>query len=169
MLKSKQYDKIDIQKLFEDLGYNGYSLHYERHFDANGKEIEQIYYPKIKRELIKQSYLKPLLAKHLGCKPSEIFVGKYFGNGKNIKYVIGDLLSPYLAKDCKIEKVFGSVNIKNYQGDFPKVFSMPATHKFSIKGDGCAKIDTSMFNNFTHINNQNEWREICQDGEFCRE
>ncbi|MBQ3494444.1 MAG: hypothetical protein IJA69_03425 [Clostridia bacterium] len=160
LLKTKQYHKININSLLEDLGYNGYSLHYERHYNQQGEVIEEKYYPAAKRRLFKQPMLKPLIARYLGCKPGEVFVGKYFGNGKKIKFVVGDLMSSYLSKDCAIEKVFGSVDIKNYQGEFSKLFSLPSTEKFSVHGDGNAKLDVADFFNgleVTEIDSQTEW------------
>ena len=128
LFNHKFYSKINVKKLLEDLGYNGYSLHKD---DANQNDI---YYPITKRKLLSQPMLKPLIAKYLGCKTYEVFVGKYTGNGKNVKYVVGDLISQYLHKDCKIKKVFGSVKITNYIGNYQNVFDIESTNGFSILG-----------------------------------
>lgn len=140
LFNNKMYSKINVKQLIEDLGYNGYSLHKE--VDAH-----EIYYPVAKRKLLTQPMLKPLIAKYLGCKTYEVQVGKYVGNGKNVKYVVGDLISQYLNKDCQIQKVFGSVKIKNYLGDFDKVFEIPSTNGFSITGTKTQNFKTSWFDN----------------------
>lgn len=129
LFKNKMYSKIDVEKLLEDLGYNGYNLH-----KADGENSNNIYYPTIKRKLLSQPMLKPLIAKYLGCKTYEVFVGKYTGNGKNVKYVVGDLISQYLHEACQIQKVFGSVKIKDYIGDYQNVFDIESTNGFSILG-----------------------------------
>ena len=141
-LNNKMYSKINVNKLIEDLGYNGYDLH--KDYDVNPK---QIYYPSIKRKILSQPMLKPIIAKHLGCQTSEVQIGKYVGNGKNVKYVVGDLISQYLHQDCKIQKVFGSVKIKNYIGDFNKVFEIASTNGFSITGTKTQNFKTSWFDN----------------------
>lgn len=124
---NKMYSKINVKKLLEDLGYNGYDLHKGESSNATG-----IYYPLAKRKLFSQPMLKPMLAKYLGCKTSEIYIGRYFGNGKNVKYVVGDMMSPYLHEDCQIKKVFGSVKIVNYTGKFKNVFDIESTNGFNL-------------------------------------
>ena len=113
LFNEKRYKEIDVESLINDLAYNGYSLHYK---DCSTKE--RLYYPLVKRELIHQPMLKPLIAKHLHCKTEEIYIGKYQGNGKGIKYIIGDCLSNFIVKDSCLKKVFGSIKIKSYQGEF---------------------------------------------------
>ena len=122
----KRYDKINVSSLIEDLSYNGFSLRYK---DCDVKE--KLFYPRIKRELIKHSMLKPMLAKYLNCKTDEVFIGKYQGNGKGIKYIIGDCISNYIVKDSALKKVYGSINIKSYFGEFD-VFNLPATLGVSV-------------------------------------
>lgn len=135
LLSHKQYSKIDVNKLIDDLAYNGFSLH------NNAKSSNDIYYPFIKRMLFTQPMLKPLIAKHLGCKPSEVFVGKYSSNGKNVKYIVGDLISSYLSEDCSIEKVFGSIKIKNYKGPYKYVFNIETTLNCDIKSPNGVEMD----------------------------
>ena len=122
----KRYDKINVSSLIEDLSYNGFSLRYK---DCDVKE--KLFYPRIKRELIKHPMLKPMLAKYLNCKTDEVFIGKYQGNGKTIKYIIGDCISNYIVKDSALIKVYGSINIKSYFGEF-NVFNLPATLGVSV-------------------------------------
>lgn len=128
----KQYDKIEISSLINDLGYNGYSLHFPGSTKPNNKRI---YYPIAKRKLLLQPMLKPLIAKHLGCKTFELAVGKYTGNGEGVKYVVGDVISKYLHKNCSIEKVYGSINIENYLGEF-NPFKIKSTLNFKVTGTG---------------------------------
>lgn len=130
LFESRQYDKIDVSQLIDDIGYNGYDLHYEGCLGVSKKR----YYPRVKREIISQAMLKPLIAKHLDCQTNDIFIGKYQGNGKNVKYVIGDLISRFLDNDCKIEKVFGSVDIVDYHGDFTDFYKIDCSGSFKIFG-----------------------------------
>lgn len=124
------YNQIDVEQLIDDMAYNGYNLHYKNCMNEPDKK----FYPKIKRELIKQPMLKPMIAKFLGCKPSEVYVGRYYGNGVNHKYIIGDLHSTYLDKRCGIETVFGSIDIMGYQGEFEKFGQIESTLDFKIEG-----------------------------------
>ena len=142
LLNNKKYSKINIKKLIEDFGYNGYNLH-----NDNESNYKGIYYPAIKRKLLSHPMLKPLIAKYLGCKTNEVQLGKYVGNGKNTKYVVGDLISQYLHQDCQIQKVFGSVKIKDYIGDFDNVFGIHSTNGFSVDGTKTKVIKTSWFDN----------------------
>ncbi len=128
LFNSKRYNEINIENLIDDLGYNGFNLHYK---DCTKENKKRIYYPIIKRELISQPMLKPMLASHFGCKTNEIFVGKYGGNDKNIKYIIGDCISQYLSEDCRLEKVFGAIEIKNYFGKID-LLNIPTTRRFLV-------------------------------------
>lgn len=138
LFNHKMYSKINVKKLIDDLAYNGFSLHKE--VDAH-----EIYYPVAKRKLLAQPMLKPMIANYLGCKTSEVQVGKYVGNGKNVKYVVGDLLSQYLHKDCQIKKVFGSVKIKNYIGDFDYIYDILATNGFSFSAKNNIAVKSRLF------------------------
>ncbi len=107
---SRKYDSIDAEQLVKDIAYNGYDLHcknYQKIYSSGA-----IYYPIIKRELLLKPMLKPMVAKFLNCSTREVFVGKYNGNGKDIKYIVGDLVSSNIAVDNSIERIYGSINFK---------------------------------------------------------
>ncbi len=131
LLEERRYDEINLNDLLEDMSYNGYSLHYDGCTDTKKRHI---YYPIVKRQLLKQSMLKPLLAKAIGCKTRELYVGKYDGDGVGIKYVVGHLISKYLAKNCNIEKVYGYIKIEDYFGLY-NAYAIDSTIGFSIIGD----------------------------------
>lgn len=137
LFNGKKYAEIDVESLIDDLGYNGYDLHYK---DCTKESKKRIYYPIIKRELIAQPMCKPMIAKFLGCKTYEVYIGKYSGNGKKLKYIVGDCISQFLSADCKLEKVFGSIEVKNYCGK-ANLFTVPTTENFSISGDANGVLD----------------------------
>lgn len=162
LFNQKRYSEIDVEKLIDDLAYNGYSLHYKV---GQGESVDdKIYYPQVKRNLVKQPMLKPMIAKHLGCETNEIFIGKYYGNGKNVKYVIGHLLSSYLHKNCKIKTVFGSLKIKNYKGEFNRVDEIDVTQGFEIVGwNPDMKIFNGIFDMLINIDDDNEELKATQE------
>lgn len=127
---SKNYDSIDIQQLVKDIAYNGHNLHcknYQKIYSSGA-----IYYPKIKRQLFVKPMLKPMIAKFLGCATREVYVGKYNGNGKGLKYIVGDLVSPYIADDNTIERIYGSININSLND---KALKIPADSIHAVGGN----------------------------------
>ena len=155
LFKAKEYNKINIEQLIDDLAYNGYSLHYNQ---SAGKDKK--YYLVVKRNILKEPMLKPLIAKYLGCKTDEIYVGKYSGNGKDKKYIIGFLLSKYLHKDCKIEKVFGSIDISDYSGDFLGLDEIETTGNFKVVGWAKDDIFVDLFEKYEVISTDDDFNQI---------
>ncbi|MBQ7466594.1 MAG: hypothetical protein IJS74_00820 [Clostridia bacterium] len=133
--QNKKYSQIDVGQLVDDIGYNGFSLHRKGQADnADVFEKGKRYYPKVKKALFSESALRPMIAKFLNCHTCDLYVGKYYGNGKNIKYIVGDMHSSFLHRDCKIKKVYGNIQIKNYSGEYKDVTDIEATGNFEILG-----------------------------------
>ncbi len=155
--QNKEYDKIDMKMLVDDIGYNGYSLHTKSGQQLSDLFSNKIAYPKVKKVLLAESALKPMLAKFLDCHTSDVYVGKYYGNGKNVKYIVGDLLSSYLHPECKIKKVFGNINIQKYSGKYKGVSGIESTGNFQIVGFNSDYMDFSpLFKNGTELQEETE-------------
>ncbi len=148
LFQQKRYAEISPQKLIDDLSYNGYDLLFEGRNDL--ENVKTIYYPAAKRELLSEPMLKPLLAEHLGCRTSELQVGKYNGNCKGVRFVVGDLISQHICQDCPLEKVFGRISIENYKGDF-NILNTPSTVNSNISFD--QYLDMENFSKSTILEN----------------
>lgn len=156
LFKEKKYQLINVQQLIDDLAYNGYSLHF-----PNCLTSDSIYYPAVKREILQEPMLKPMIAKHLGCRTDEIYIGKYYGNGKNKKYIIGHLLSDFLHEKCAIEKVFGYVKIQNYHGNFKRLDKIDSTISYHIDGwAGCDLIFEDLFKNVKEVTSKSDYESM---------
>lgn len=138
LFSEKRYNEISPQELIDDLSYNGHNVLYEGRNDL--EQVKQIYYPVAKRELLSEPMLKPMLAKYLGCKTSELQLGKYNGNGKGVRFVVGDLISNYISKDSPLEKVYGQINVHNYKGEF-NILNTDCTDNFSVTFDKSVELD----------------------------